>query len=336
MRKPGIKDIAKETNLSVSTVSRVINGKAKEFRIGEKSQKLILDAAKRLNYSPNHAAAMLKSGRSQTIALVVPTLSNPFFASLASEINKDLREQGYTTILSESGEDLTLEKEILTTLLSRDIEGLILVPSGKEYDHIIALQKQGLPVVCMDRYFDQPDLPYVSTDNYQGAYEATKLLIENGHRNILGIQGVKNSVPNQQRALGFQAALKDAGINQIRITGNDFSVQNGYLEAKLAFQSPNPPTAIFAFSNTIALGCLKTLKEEQLEIPEDVSLICFDDHPYLDFLSTPLTCVVQPESDIARLSTRFLFSIINNSPLESRQVLLQPQIKERKSVKRIP
>lgn len=335
MRKPGIKDIAKETNLSVSTVSRVMNGKAKEYRIGEKSQKIILDAAKKLNYSPNHAAAMLKSGRSRTIALVVPTLSNPFFASLASEINKDLREEGYTTILSESGEDLTLEKEILQTLLSRDIEGLILVPSGKEYEHIIVLQKQGLPIVCMDRYFDHPDLPYVSTDNYEGAHQATKLLIDHGHRNILGIQGVKNSVPNEQRALGFKAALKEEGIDRLNITGNDFSVQNGYLETKLAFQSQNLPTAIFAFSNTIALGCLKALKEEGLEIPRDVSLICFDDHPYLDFLSTPLTCVVQPESDIARLTTRFLFSIINNSSLESTQVLLKPQIKERKSIKHL-
>lgn len=332
MKKTGIKDIARETKLSVSTVSRVINGKAKEYRIGEKSQKLILDAAKRLNYSPNHAAAILKSGRSQTIALVVPTLSNPFFASLASEINKDLREEGYTTILSESGEDLKLEKEILQTLLSRDIDGLILVPSGKEFDHIVQLQNQGLPVVCMDRYFDRPGLPYVSTDNYQGAYQATRLLTDHGHQNILGIQGVKNSVPNQQRAKGFEAALRDKGIDKISLTGNDFSVQNGYLETKLAFQNQSPPTAIFAFSNTIALGCLKALREEQLEIPDDVSLICFDDHPYLDFLSTPLTCVVQPESDIARLTTRFLFSIIRDSPLESTQVLLKPQIKLRKSI----
>ncbi|QDH81309.1 LacI family transcriptional regulator [Echinicola soli] len=335
MKKTSITDIAKATDLSITTVSRVLNGKAKAYRIGEKSQKLVLEAAKKLNYSPNHAAANLRSGKSHTIALLIPTLANPFFASLASKINNDIRKEGYTTILSESGENLEREKEILKNLLSRNIEGLIMVPCGQEFEHIIALKNKDLPIVCMDRYIDELDLPYVSTDNYYGAYEATNLLINSGHKNILGIQGELYSVPNQQRAQGFAAALKDAGIDEINLKGDSFSVQNGYLETKLALQNTSTPSAIFAFSNTIALGCLKALKEDNLKIPEDVSLISFDDHPFLDFLATPITSVAQPESDIARLSTRFLFALINKTPLESQKMLLKPQIKIRESIKKL-
>jgi LacI family transcriptional regulator len=335
LKKPSLKDIAQETQLSITTVSRVINGKAKQYRIGKKSQKLVLDAAKKLNYNANYAAANLRSGKSSTIALLVPSLSNPFFASMASEINQDLHEEGFITILSESSENLDIEKDLLNNLLKRNIEGLIIVPCGDQYEHILKLKKQGLPIVCIDRYFEDLDLPYVSTDNYDGAYKATKYLIDNGHSRIFAIQGISQSVPNQQRAKGFKDAMRDTGIKNINISGNDFSVQNGYLETKLILQSKERPTAIFTFSNTIAMGCLKALREEELNIPEDISLITFDDHPYLDYLATPLSCVVQPESDIAKLATRFLFSMLNNNGIEPQQVLLKPEIKIRNSVRRV-
>lgn len=334
-RKTRIKDIAELTQLSISTVSRIINGKAAEFRIGKKSQKLVLETARELNYKADFAAVSLQSGKNNSIALLIPSLSNPFFATMASEINKNLRNEGFITVLSESNEDLNNEKDILKSLMKRNIEGLIIVPSGDQYEHIIKLRDEGLPVICIDRYFEKSDIPYVSTDNYDGAYNATTYLVENGHTEISVIQGVKHSVPNQQREKGFRDAMNDNGLNALNITGNDFTIQNGYLETKLLLQKKIRPTAIFTFSNTIALGCLKALREENIKIPEDISLITFDDHPYLEFLSTPLSCVVQPEIDIAKLAIRFLFSLINGSPLETQQVLLKPELKIRDSVKRI-
>ncbi|MEL6558797.1 MAG: LacI family DNA-binding transcriptional regulator [Bacteroidota bacterium] len=335
MKKVGIKDIARETNLSISTVSRVMNGKAEEFRISKQSQEIILETAKRLDYNANYAAANLRYGKSNTIALVIPTLSNPFFARLASEINDDFITEGYSTILGESGEKIELEENILKTLVSRDVDGLVIAPCTDSFEHILRLRDRGLPIVCMDRYFKNLNIPYVSTDNYKGSYMATKLLIENGHKDILAIQGVKKSTPNNQRLAGFKAALMEEGIDTFTVAGNDFTAQNGYLETRLAFQKVSKPTAILAFSNTIALGCLKAIKEKKLNVPEDVSLICFDDHPYLDFLSTPLTCIVQPETEIAKLSARFLFANINKTPLESDQVLLEPSIKMRDSIKKL-
>jgi len=333
--KSNIKDIARETGLSITTVSRVLNGKAEQYRISEKSQRKVLKAAKELNYLPNQIAVNLRLGKSHTIALIIPSLNNPFFAVIASEINSILRELRYITILSDSDERIEIEKDIIEQVISRNVEGLIVAPCGGEWAHIKRLYEQGLPLICIDRYFENAGLPYVSTDNYDGAYNATRYLIENGHSNIACIQGVKESTPNKLRIKGFIKAMKEAGINSYTITGDAFSVQNGYLETKLLLRQKVLPTAIFTLSNTIAMGCMKALKEENLNIPGDISLLTFDNHPYLDYLSTPLTCVAQPVNDISKIAIKLLFSQLKKTEMIMHQILLKPKIIYRDSVKRI-
>jgi LacI family transcriptional regulator len=176
-QKTNITDIAIKAGVSISTVSRVLNGKAGQYRIGKKSQKKITDAAKELNYIPNQFAANLKTGKSDTIALIVPSLNNPFFANMASTINAEVRKSGYTTIIVDSDENLEIEKMELRQVISRNIEGLIIVPCGNQWEHIKQMHDQGLPIICIDRYFEDLDIPFVSTDNYGGAYNATKHLI---------------------------------------------------------------------------------------------------------------------------------------------------------------
>ena len=330
--KVNIKDLALQTGLSITTVSRVLNGKAKQYRIGEESRKKVMSAAKELNYIPNQFAASLKSGRSQTVALIIPSLNNPFFAGIAYNINQEVRKYGYVTIISDSDENRDVEKNVLRQLLSRNIEGLMIVPCGNNGEYLQKLHNQGLAIVCIDRYFENIDVSYVSTDNYYGANSATKLLIENGHKRIACIQGVRQSVPNRLRVKGYLDAMKEAGGLTTFVSGDDFSVQNGYLEAKLLMGKKDRPTAIFSLSNTIAMGCMKAFKEENFHIPEDVSLITFDDHPYLDYLSTPLSCVVQPVTDISKIAVKFLFDKINNNESTTKQLLLKPEIKHAGSV----
>jgi LacI family transcriptional regulator len=333
--KINITDIAEETGLSISTVSRVLNGKAEQYRIGKKSQEKIIAVAKELNYIPNLYAANLRTGKSNTIALIVPSLNNPFFADLVSTLNAEVRKFGYTTIISDSDENLEIEEVELQQVMARNVEGLIIVPCGNRWEHLKQLYDQGVPTICIDRYFEELDIPFVSTDNYYGAYTATKHLIENGHTLIASIQGVQQSTPNRLRVKGFKDAMEDEGIRNYTIVGDDFSMQNGYLETLLLLQQKERPTAIFTFSNTIAMGCTKALKEMKVAIPDDISIITFDDHPYLDYLATPLSCIAQPVSDISKIAIKFLLSILNNEEVKKNQILLKPELKIKKSVRRI-
>jgi LacI family transcriptional regulator len=253
IQKVNIVDIAKRAGVSISTVSRVLNGKAEEFRISEKSQLKIRETARKLNYIPNQFAASLKSGKSNTIALIIPSLSNPFFADIASEINAEVRNRGYITIIGDTDESREIESEELVQMESRNIEGLVIAPCSENWKGIKKIHDQGKPVVCIDRYFEDLDIPYVSTDNYEGAVMGTKHLLENGHTRIACIQGVQHSVPNKLRIEGYKQAMIDAGIKDAMISGNEFSEQNGYKETKLLLQQRKRPTAIFALSNCIAM-----------------------------------------------------------------------------------
>ncbi len=334
-QKVNISDIAKKTGLSTTTVSRVLNGKAEQYRIGKKSQKKIEEVAKKLNYVPNHQAANLRSGKSGTIALIIPSLKNPYFASIASKINAEIRKYGYITIIGDSDENADIEEMQLQQFISRNIEGLIIAPCGKNYEQIEKIFNRGLPIVCIDRYFENLDIPYVATDNFDGAYNATKHLVDNGHTNITCIQGVQNSTPNRMRVKGFTDALNNFNITNYNIVGDDFTVQNGYLETKLLLQQNIRPTAIFALSNTIAMGAIRAMKEENVKIPDDISLITFDDHPFLDYLATPLSCIAQPVKDISKMAVKFLFARINKEESQIDQVLLKPSFKFKESIRRI-
>jgi LacI family transcriptional regulator len=335
-KKTTITDISKKTGLSTSTVSRVLNGKSEKYRIGKKSQHIVESAAMELNYVANFFAANLKSGKSNTIGLIVPSLSNPFFAHIASNINSEIRKYGYTTIIADSDENVEIEKTELQQFVSRNIEGLILIPCGKEMEHIKQVYRMGLPLVLLDRYFEDQKIPFVSTDNFEGGLMAANLLIDHGHTSILCIQGVVDSTPNNMRIKGFKQAMKNAGIKDFKIVGDAFSIENGYLETKMLVQNKNRPTAIFALSNTIAMGCIKALKEENIRVPQDISIITFDDHIYLDYLATPITCVVQPVETICKLALKNLKMIINNEEKNTlKQVILKPTIKYRESIARI-
>ena len=335
VQKTNISDIAIKTGLSISTVSRVLNGKSEQFRIGKKSQQKVHEAAKELNYVPNQFAANFRTGKTNTIALLVPSLNNPFFADLTSSINAEIRKYGYTTMIGDSDENIEIEKMELQQIIAMNVDGLIIAPCNDQPDQVKQLADQGLPIVCIDRYFENLEIPFVSTDNYDGAYHATKHLIENGHSIITCIQGVQHSTPNKLRVKGFKDAMEESGLSQYLVIGDNFSLQNGYLETRLLLHQKKMPTAIFALSNTIALGCMKALKEMNIRIPEDVSLITFDDHPYLEYLETPLSCVAQPVNDISKIAIKFLFSQINQEESNKlRQILLKPQLKLKNSVKR--
>ncbi|OGU77695.1 MAG: hypothetical protein A2V93_12620 [Ignavibacteria bacterium RBG_16_34_14] len=331
-----LKNIANQVDVSVSTISRVLNGKSKHYRISEETQQLILNAAKELNYSPNQLARGLRLKRTNTLGYITPDISNPFFSNIAKVVEKYARKLGYSIILCDSEENTDIEANSIQLLIDRKIDGLIISPVGQTVDHLKETYNRNIPIVLIDRFFPDFDLPYVASDNYKGALEATSYLIECGHTRIAYIQGLKNTSPNNERVKGFKDAHRNFGIefDDSLIVGNSFGEENGYIEMKLLVKRNNKPSAVFAGSNLISLGALKALAEENLKVPDDISMISFDDQPYSRFLATPMTTVSQQGSQIGQLATKILIDLIEtNKQFEPKGILLPTTLIKRNSVR---
>lgn len=316
--------MAERLGYSATTISRVLSGKAEKYRISPDTVNAVLREARRCNYSPSVAAQSLRTRRSNTIGLLLPSVANPYFADMASVIITELNSAGYTTIVVDTMESEQRLSESARSLISRQVDGILAVPCGEKGMDLEMLSAQ-VPVVLIDRYYEDTSLPYVTTNNYQGGLDATRHLLSRGHTRISCIQGVQSSMPNKERVRGYVKAMEDEGLAQdIDIIGNEFSVQNGYLETKLLMSRAQRPTAIFALSNTIMLGALKAIREAGLRIPEDVALISFDNNLYMDYMTPSITRISQPVEDMAKLAVKILLDKIKGASNCGSQLRLSP------------
>lgn len=334
-----IRDLAEVLGLSTTTVSRVLNGKAKNYRISERTQEKVLSAAKDYNYLPNKLARGLKLSKTDTLGLIIPDISNPFFSDIAFHIEREARSKGYSLILCDSNEDSILEKELIELLLSHKVDGIIIAPIGTGYEHIIHTYNSGMPLVVIDRCFPLIGLPFITSDNYQGGYDAVNYLISMGHKKIACIQGIPKSLPSIERVRGYKDAMLNSNLlfDGSVILGDDFSTDNGYMQTRILFSMDDPPTAIFALSNLIGLGVIKAVYEMELKIPDDVSLISFDEQPYSAYLGTPMTTVDQKKGEMGQLAVDVLLKYINNKDYRKKAInmTLKTNLIIRNSVKRI-
>ncbi|MDZ7724246.1 MAG: LacI family DNA-binding transcriptional regulator [candidate division KSB1 bacterium] len=331
-----LETIANNCTVSPSTVSRVLNGKATQYRISKQTEKRILSEARKLNYIPNPMARGLRMQKTLIIGLIIPDISNHFFSSIAKSVEGFTRKNGYSIMLCDSQENEELEQDSLILMQNRKVDGLIVAPVGLNSQALESFQKGGTPVVVIDRYYFNSDLPYVGSDNFQGAYDAVNYMIKCGHRRIAVIQGIPGTVPNEERIRGYTQALKDNNIEVDRslIVGDSFGDQNGYFETKILLRNELPPTAIFAMSNLISLGVLRALYEEGLSIPDDISMVAFDEQPYSEFLKTPMTTVEQKNFELGQMAMRLLFDQIEtNRIFSSKSILLPTTMIKRNSVK---
>ncbi|MDN5213201.1 LacI family DNA-binding transcriptional regulator [Fulvivirgaceae bacterium BMA12] len=324
-----LKELAEELNMSTTTVSRVLTGQEKKYRISDKTADKVRAMAKVHQFAPNQIARNLRLQKTNTIGLIIPDISNPFFANLARTVEVELRKRGKMVLLCDTKDETELERESLSLLMGRKVDGLLIAPIGKEHHHLI--QQPEIPIVLIDRYFEDQDLSFVTTDNFLGACIATDFLIEKGHRNIACIQGLLKTTPNEGRVSGYKKTMLDNGLSDyIKVIGEDYSIANGYESTKTLLSLPEVPTAIFSLNNQISMGVMKALKEHRLEVPGEVSLISFDDQPYFDLLSPPLTAIKQPMSEIGRAAVATLFELLegNHPPNQ----MLKPLFVERSSV----
>jgi len=324
-----IKELAKAMNLSVTTISRVLNGQAKKYRISRKTELEVRAYAERHGFSPNLVARNLRLQKTDTIGLVVPDISNPFFANLAKTLELELRKEGKLILLCDTHEDSSLEKESLRLLLDRKVDGLLVASVGLQSNHLADIK---IPMVLIDRYFENLDIPYVSTNNFEGAYHATQHLLRHDHRSIACIQGLVETVPNQERVRGFQKAIQESGLllKNCPVIGYDFSRTSGYTATKQLMLQTTKPTAIFSLGNQIAIGVIEALQEMGLRMPQDVSHISFDEQPYFQFTNPPLTTIQQPIQKIAEEAVNMLTDRMEGNTVSS--MLLSPEMIQRGSV----
>jgi LacI family transcriptional regulator len=347
--KVTLKTIADDVGVSITTVSRVLNNQSKKYRIvsrvlnnqskkyriGSQTEANILRKAKELGYVPNQLARSLRMRRSNIIGLIIPDISNPFFAQLSRVIENQARKKGYSIILSDTQEYKQLEVDSIRILQSRKVDGIIICPNGEESTHLKKIIESNLPIVIVDRYIKGLKCPHVISDNYRGSYEAISHFIEKNHKNIACIQGNPMTSVNDERVRGYKDAMSKNNLpfDEKNIIGDSFGERNGYVSAKLLLSKNPRPSAFFACSNLISLGAMRAILEEGLKIPEDISMISFDDQPYSEYLATPMTVVVQQTREMGQIAFNLLLAqLSHSSPASSEGVVLPTKLVLRCSV----
>lgn len=333
-----LKQVAEAAGVSLSTASRALSGKAEAYRISRATEKSVQSAAKRLQFSPSLLAKSLRSQRTKLLGVVLPNVANPFFAAIAREITLAAEENEFSVLLADSQENSETEVHLVEQLQARQIEGLVVCPVGIQHQHLTKIAKQNLPLVLVDRGFDHKQLVTVTSDHREGARAATKLLTDQGHQTIGVLQGLPDTLPNVERLIGFREELHRCGIpfDPTLIEGNHFDEASGYQAAHKILSDHPEITALFAFSNQNALGALRAAAELGRNIPADLSLIAFDDHPFAAYLAAPLTAVCQDVSQLGRVAARLLIEHIKTGQQpEQKQHRIRVQLMNRSSIAKI-
>lgn len=334
-KKVSIKDIARTAGVSTALVSYVINNKEKEARVGKEIAKKIRQIAKELNYQPNQLAKSLKSGKSNTIGLIVADISNPFFANMARAIEDEAKKNDYTVIFGSSDESPAKLRDLINVLVNRQVDGFIIAPAEDSELQILQLEKQHIPLVLIDRYFPDIDTSYVVTDNYQASYNAVVHLIKTGYKKIGMLAYKSRLVHMEERKRGYMEALKDYNLLTKDSLIKEISFNNIQedIEKKIKELLCNKPPidAVFFATNTLAISGLKFLDRQNYKIPDDLAVVCFDEGDAFDFFYSPLTFINQPLVEVGKEAVRILVDQINNTNSSKRRLFINSELIVRKS-----
>ena len=328
-----IKDVARVAGVHSSTVSRVINGKQ---CISQETAKRVFSAIEQLDYTPNALARSLKTKKIQTLAMLIPDISNPFFAGLARGVEDTANQYGYNVILCNT--DDCFEKEViyLKLLAEKRVEGLIVATAQIRDKSILELGKTGCPYILLSRNIKGLQENSISIDDIAGGYLATEYLINLGHRNIAHIAGPYNTTTALDRIKGFKKALLNYGVpfQKQYIGEGDFRIKGGYQVMKQFLRLENPPTAVFTANDLLAVGAMEAIRENGYDVPADISIIGFDDIKLASYFSPPLTTIRQPMIEMGSLAIIKLLERIEHN-LTHPNILIKPELVVRKSCRRI-
>ncbi len=309
-----MKDIARVVGVSVNTVSRAL---ADKDDISDGTKQKILEAAKKLKYTKNHLAMGLRGKHTQTIAVIVPENSNPFFAEVIKGIEETVKARGYGLILCNTEQDPEQEKQAIELVLEKRVDGVIFSPAQGDKNILQQLQEHEKPFVLVARYFKNINVNYVVSDNLLGAFLITQHLIEQGHHRILMLNGTREPSSARDRLEGYKKALKANGL-----TFDDSIVRFGAMEAEDGYRMIKADlkkgraslnfSAVFCFSDYVAVGVMKAFQEEGVAVPDDIAIAGYDDLFFSSVLCPPLTTMRIPKRELGRIGGNILLKLIKS------------------------
>ncbi len=322
-----LKDVASKTGLSIATISKYVNGQT----IKQENKEKIDAAIKELNFKINYIAKGLKSNKSMTIGVLIPELENVFATHIMSRVEDTLMNSGYSTIICDYKNDTDLERQKLSFLLNRQVDGIIAVPTHLSKDDLAGLE---IPIVLIDRIIDGVNCDCVLVDNKDASFSAVEYLINKGHRDIAIISGPKDVYTARERTLGYIDALVQYSIplNESYIFHGNYDTQSGYNLTMDIINMQKRPSAIYVTNNEMTIGSVIALNECGVDIPNDISFIGFDNIDFAKVTKPNLSIIVQPRDEIGVTAANLLIEKIHDPDTEKRVIKLKTSLIKQASV----
>ena len=334
-RQATIKDIAKALKISVSTVSRALRD---TYDVSQQTRALVLQKAEELRYRPNLNATGLVKRSTRKLGVVIPVITNYYYATVITGMKDVARENGYSLLLYITDDHFQEEREILRSLPTHSLDGLLICLSSNtsDYGELFELQQEDMPMVFFDRVPTEFASSKVVQDDLNGAYEATRHLIKMGYRRIAHITGSANLQLTQKRLEGYRKALDESGMefNPDWVIHSGFSQDYGQEDTDKLLSLPYPPDALFAVNDRKAVGALLACKKRGIRIGPEFGVIGFTGDPVGELITPTLSTIVEPAYEIGRISCELLIKYLKKKPLQNEEVMLQGTLMARESTQR--
>jgi DNA-binding LacI/PurR family transcriptional regulator len=332
--KPTIYDIAKLAGVSTATVSKVFNETGK---ISEETKKKVFEISKELNYQPSMLASALTGKKTFTIGLLIPDLVNPFFAELARNVEDRAHDLGFNLVICNTDNDMNKEVKYIQLLRQKSVDGIIVATGVRNDAFLKELIVQNVPIALVAREMSVLAASTVLVDDFAGGYSATSHLIELGHKRIAIISENINVTSSKERVRGYRHALEEAGIlfDEELVIVSDFSVETGKKVALKLLDWPTRPTAIFACNDLLAIGAMQAAKERKINVPDQLSIVGFDNTILATITDPPMTTIAQPIQEMGHQVVNLITQEINSEKSVKQRVVLLPELIVRGSTKRL-
>lgn len=328
MSKVGIKDIAAETGVSIATVSHALRN---PDRVSDETRRKVLAAAEKAGYTPNRLAASLRTARSGNIVVIIPDVTDSLNGEIISGIEGVARARGYSVLLGNTKGSEKREREFAAMTLSRQADGVILMSHRMPFARSVADDLPPMVNGCEDIAIE--GVPRVGVDDYQAAVDAVRHLLSLDHRDIAVITGDMESSSSRKRLEGYRRAMADAGlpVNENWVVFGHYRPEDGESAARRLMMQKDRPSAVFCFSDEMAIGCMHALKDQGFSVPSDMSVMGFDGIPFARYASPPLTTIAQPTERIGAECARILLDLIEGNPPETEHLFLPHELVVRES-----